>query len=147
MIARGLPWRRLAALALVLPLAALAACDEEEREAAVEAPAQQPVYPAADGGPATGRFEIASADGGAMTVQEVLPGGRYRNLRDGRLVETGTWATPRPGVFCTTSDGGKTSCDEESLAPDGTWISVNVEDPAVRWIIRRLEETSEPPAA
>ena len=62
------------------------------------------------------------------------------------MVETGTWATPEPGLFCTTS-GGRTSCDEESLAPDGTWISVNVEDPAARWIIRRLEERSEPPAA
>ena len=81
-----------------------------------------------------------------MIVQEVLPDGSYRNLVDGEVVETGTWTTPEPDLFCTTS-GGRTSCDEESLAPDGTWISVNVEDPAVRWTIRRLEETSRPPAA
>ena len=138
--------RWLCLLALALPLSALAGCGEEEREVAVETPARKPVYPAADGGAATGRFEVASADGGTVIVQEVLPDGSYRNLVDGRLVETGTWTTPEPGLFCTIS-GGRTSCDEESLAPDGTWISVNVEDPAVRWIIRRLEETSRPPAA
>ena len=134
------------ALALALPLTALTGRGEEGREAPVEAAAQQPVYPAADGGSATGRFEVASADGGAVIVQEVLPDGSYRNLVDGEVVETGTWTTPEPDLFCTTS-GGRTSCDEESLAPDGTWISVNVEDPAVRWTIRRLEETSRPPAA
>ena len=79
-------------------------------------------------------------------VQEVRPDGTYRNLRDGRIVETGTWTMPEPGLFCTASESG-TPCDEESIAPDGTWISVNVEDAAVRWIVRRLEETSEPPAA
>ena len=134
-------------LALAFPALALAACSEDRREEAAEVPARAAVYPAADGGAATGRFEISSADSGAVIVQEVLPDGSYRNLMDGELVETGTWATPEPGVFCTTSSNGRTSCDEESLAPDGTWISVNVEDPAVRWIIRRLEETSEPPAA
>ncbi len=138
--------RSLAVLALAMPLSALTGCGEEEREAAVEAPARQPAYPAADGGPATGRFEVASAEGGTVIVQEVLPDGSYRNMMEGRLVETGSWTTPEPGLFCTVS-GGRTSCDEESLAPDGTWISVNVEDPGVRWIIRRLEETSEPPAA
>ena len=133
-------------LALAFPALALAACSEDRREEAAEVPARAAVYPAADGGAATGRFEISSADSGAVIVQEVLPDGSYRNLMDGNLVEIGTWATPEPGVFCTTSNG-RTSCDEESLAPDGTWISVNVEDPAVRWIIRRLEETSQPPAA
>ena len=133
-------------LALPIPALALAACSEERREEVVQEPARPVIYPAADGGSATGRFEISAADGSAMVVQEVLPDGTYRNLADGEIVETGTWATPEPGMFCTTSNG-KTSCDEESLAPDGAWISVNAEDPALRWIIRRLEETSEPPAA
>ena len=136
---------RLAALALLLTFAATG-CNEEPREDAAQAPAEPPKYPAADGGPATGRFEISSGDGGAVMVQEVRPDGTYRNLRDGRIVETGTWTMPEPGLFCTASESG-TSCDEESIAPDGTWISVNVEDAAVRWIVRRLEETSEPPAA
>ena len=136
---------RLAALALFLTFAATG-CNQEPREDAAQAPAEPPVYPAADGGPATGRFEISSGDGGAVMVQEVRPDGTYRNLRDGRIVETGTWTMPEPGLFCTASESG-TPCDEESIAPDGTWISVNVEDAAVRWIVRRLEETSEPPAA
>lgn len=137
--------RLAAALALLLTFAATG-CNEELREDAAQAPAEQPVYPAADGGPATGRFEISSGDGGAVMVQEVRPDGTYRNLRDGQIVEAGTWTMPEPGLFCTVSESG-TSCDEESIAPDGTWISVNVEDAAVRWIVRRLEETSEPPAA
>lgn len=137
--------RLAAALALFLTFAA-AGCNEEPREEAAQAPVEPPAYPAADGGPATGRFEISSGDGGAVMVQEVHPDGTYRNLRDGRIVETGTWTMPEPGLFCTASESG-TSCDEESIAPDGTWISVNVEDAAVRWIVRRLEEASEPPAA
>lgn len=137
--------RLAAALALLLTFAATG-CNEEPREDAAQAPAEPPAHPAVDGGPATGRFEISSGDGGAVMVQEVQPDGTYRNMRDGRIVETGTWTMPEPGLFCTTSESG-TSCDEESIAPDGTWISVNVEDAAVRWIVRRLEETSEPPAA
>lgn len=137
--------RLAAALALLLTFAATG-CNEEPREDAAQAPAEPPAHPAVDGGPATGRFEISSGDGGAVMVQEVQPDGTYRNMRDGRIVETGTWTMPEPGLFCTTSESG-TSCDEASIAPDGTWISVNVEDAAVRWIVRRLEETSEPPAA
>lgn len=135
---------RLLAGALLIG-AALAGCAQEERETTVEAQAEDAVFPAADGGTATGRFEISSAEGNAMMVQEVFADGTYRNLRDGRITETGTWTMPERGLFCTTSDG-RTSCDEESIAPDGTWISVNVEDAAVRWIVRRLAETSEPPA-
>ena len=133
-------------LALSIPVATIAGCGEEKREEPAPAAPEEPAFPAADGGPATGRFEISSGDGTAMMVQEVFADGTYRNLRDGRIIETGTWTMPERGLFCTTS-GGTTSCDEESIAPDGTWISVNIEDGAVRWIVRRLEETSEPPAA
>lgn len=133
-------------LALFLSALAIAACSEPQPEEAAETVAGPTVYPVADGGPATGVFEISTEDGGTVIVQEVLADGTYRNTLDGTVLETGTWRTPERGMFCTTSNG-KTSCDEESLAPDGTWISINVEDPTSRWIIRRLEESSEPPTA
>ena len=141
-----MPGTRFLALFLAMAPLTLTACADEPREEAPAPVETAPVYPAADGGTASGRFEISSADSGAVIVQEVLGDGTYRNIQDGEIVETGTWETPERGLFCTSSNG-QTSCDEESIAPDGTWISVNVEDAAVRWIVRRLEETSEPPAA
>ncbi len=130
---------RISTAAALLALA-LTACSADEKPAEESAAEREaPEFPAADGGPQTGRFEISSPTRDVVIVQEVRKDGTYSSSLDGQVTETGTWAAPSRGLFCTESNGNK-SCDEESIAPDGTWQSVNVEDAGNRWIVRRLPD-------
>lgn len=126
-------------LVLLAPLALLAACSQSEPapEPTEEAPPAESVVMAADGKPATGIFEVTSADGRMVTTQTVDADGTLTTV-EADLTRTGTWTSTGPGNFCVDMAGDeKPTCYREEVR-DGVYSSVNEENPQDAWTVKRL---------
>jgi len=125
--------KKLAFIAVFAAGFAVTACSGAEEAAPVAqetttAPAAVAVM-AADGQAPAGTFEITSADGEVMT-QTVNADGTYSNTDAEGTVTTGTWTLDQPDNWCSKLDTEEAvNCFTETVGPDGTWSSVNVNDP------------------
>ena len=95
-------------LAIIVPLALLAACEARDDDAAPEAAATEtmPVEAAATpaAGPTPGSYDVTGPDG-TKTVDTLMADGTYvsRDAQD-KVVEKGTWAV-KDGKTCFDAEG------------------------------------------
>ena len=122
-------------LAIIAPLALLAACEARDDAAApaAEATETMPVDAAATpaAGPTPGSYEVTTADG-TKTVDTLMADGTYvsRDAQD-KVVDKGTWAV-KDGKTCFTPEGKTEECYTESTpAADGSFTATGADGTSV----------------
>lgn len=135
-------------LILAASMLALAGCSQaEEADATDETAAAAPEEAAAlalDGKPAAGMYKVTDAEG-AVYMYEAKADGTYVSMKDGEVVQTGTWDQPSPDQFCSQADAkyiseeedGERGCSTESYNDEGVWISTNEDGETVT--VERVE--------
>lgn len=115
-------------IVMVAALATLAACQQEAApapEATEDVAAAPAAVMAADGKPATGIYQVTTADGDVFNEDVKADGTYVQTDKDGKVVETGKWVQKSPTEYCTTKDeeGAKEKCNTEGIDAKGVWTS------------------------
>ncbi len=130
----------------------LTGCSQNEEPAPepmdTEAAEAETVATAPDGGPAYGMFEVTSADGATVIMQDIREDGTVTNTIEGTEPTEGTWTTDGDGNFCLTMAGEtETTCYADTVT-DGVWTATNIADETDSWTVVRMadEEAEAAPA-
>ncbi len=119
---------------LLIAMFSLAACSpgaEAEEPVVTETPVAQAAtgIMAADGRPPEGTYEITLQDGSVKT-QTLNADGTYTDTDSVGIVTPGTWRQERPDYVCfQLDDAPAPTCYNETVDADGTWRSIDENDP------------------